>query len=242
MLRLCSWHKLLQREFQHFKAEKWSKFITNAASPHPTTFWRAVGTLNKKKSTRFPAINNNNNVYISPKEIIDCLPDYVSTHFAPPTVNTNNTVDQEAQMVWDDLHQTNHYTIQEACIQSDLKFSANDVKKVISSLTTKNSVALDKVSNKMVKIMLQNYMDLVADAYNTFFKNAYSGKSWKQARTICFNKADYSASTTSQLRPISLLPIFGKIYERLFLLKFKSWVRNITIVPWQQSGVRSHMG
>ena len=98
-LRLRSWHKLLQHEFQGFKTEKWDKFIMNAASSHPTTFWKAARTLNKKKPIQFSAINNNNNVYKSPKEIIDCLHDHFSTRFAPPTVNTNNTVDQEAQTV-----------------------------------------------------------------------------------------------------------------------------------------------
>jgi len=46
---------------------------------------------------------------------------------------------------------------------------------------------------------------------------------------------------TNQLRSISLLPIFGKIYQRLFLLIFNRWVKSMNIVPWQQSGARLHM-
>ena len=45
----------------------------------------------------------------------------------------------------------------------------------------------------------------------------------------------------NQFRPISLLPAFGKIYDRLFLLKFNAWVNNMSISPMQQSGARSHM-
>jgi hypothetical protein len=89
----------------------------------------------------------------------------------------------------------------------------------------------DRVTNKMVKILPPSYINLLTDSYNTLFTEVYWGESWKQARTVCFNKVDSPAPTTNQLRPISLLPIFGKIYERLFLLKFNVWVKNMNILP-----------
>lgn len=84
-------------------------------------------------------------------------------------------------------------------------------------------------------------MNLLADEYNVLFSEVHWGESWKQSRTICFNKVDNPAPMTNQLRPISLLPIFGKIYERLFLIKFKAWVERMNILPWQQSGARPKM-
>ena len=46
------------------------------------------------------------------------------------------------------------------------------------------------------------------------------------------------APTTHQLRPISLLPVLAKIYERLFLMRFQKWLQAFGILPWQQSGSR----
>ena len=84
-------------------------------------------------------------------------------------------------------------------------------------------------------------MKLLANSFNKLFKQAYWGESWKQARTVCFNKSNCPASSTNQLRSISLLPIFGKIYERLFLSKFNLWIKKMNILPWQQSGARPHL-
>ena len=77
-------------------------------------------------------------------------------------------------------------------------------------------------------------------AYNELFRAAHWGIEWKMARTICLNKDDNPAPTTNQLRPISMLPTFSKIYERLFLLRFNNWSRRMDILPAQQSGARPH--
>jgi hypothetical protein len=34
------------------------------------------------------------------------------------------------------------------------------------------------------------------------------------------------------------VPIFSKVYERLFHLRFKKWLNDYWILPWQQSGTR----
>lgn len=156
---------------------------------------------------------------------------HFSARFAPPITDVNNITDREAQEVWDRLSQADPDCMYRACHQSDLKFNADDVKKAIAAMKAKNSAGFDHVSNKTVKALPLNYMKLLADSYNSLFEKAFCEESWKQARTICFNKSSSPAPSTNQLRPISLLPIFGKIYERLFLLKFNSWVKKMNILP-----------
>ncbi|CAF3419842.1 unnamed protein product [Rotaria socialis] len=68
--------------------------------------------------------------------------------------------------------------------------------------------------------------------YHIVLGEAYWGKEWKTARTICLNKNDNPAPTTNQLRPISMLPTFSKIYEKLFLLRFHSWFSRMNIYPF----------
>jgi hypothetical protein len=241
-LRLRSWEKLLHREFQQFKADNWHKFMANVASPNPVTFWKSIKVLNKKKSTQFSAITKDDKTTLkSTKEILDYLFEHFSARFAPPTTDVNNITDREAQEVWDRLSQVHPDCIHRAWCQSDLKFDTADIKKVIAVMKTKNSTGFDLVSNRMVKTLPQNYMKLLADSFNKLFEKAYWGESWKQARTVCFNKSNSPAPSTNQLRPISLLPIFGKMYERLFLLKFNLWIKKMNILPWQQSGARPHL-
>ncbi|CAF4437595.1 unnamed protein product [Rotaria socialis] len=124
--------------------------------------------------------------------------------------------------------------------QSDLKFSVQDIKGAIRSLRSKKSSGFDQVSNIMIKLLPEHYHALLTQAYNDLFRNAQWGSEWKTARTICLNKSENPAPTTNQLRLISMLSIFSKIYERLFLTRFNSWTTRMIILPAQQSGARPH--
>ena len=110
----------------------------------------------------------------------------------------------------------------------------------IRALKLKNSTGLDHVSNMMVRLLPTHYHKTLTEAYNKLFEVAHWGKEWKSARTICLNKSDTPASSTNQLRPISMLPTLSKIYESLFLMRFNNWTTRMNILPAQQSGARPH--
>ncbi|CAF2120575.1 unnamed protein product [Rotaria magnacalcarata] len=154
-------------------------------------------------------------------------------------MNRNNPTDKEALDLWELLDKANPEDIQLVNQCSDLKLTSEEVWQAIKSLKGKNSSGFDLISNKMIKNLPHNYSNILTKQYNALFSLSYWDKNWKQARTICFNKVDSPAPTTQQLRPISLLPVMGKIYERLFLLRFQKWLNNFGILPWQQSGARA---
>ena len=79
--------------------------------------------------------------------------------------------------------------------------------------------------------MPEGLHELLALAYNRLFQFAFWGDEWKRARVICLNKTD---------KPISILPAFNKIYERLFLNFFNIWVMKNNIISPQQSGATQH--
>ncbi|CAF2965954.1 unnamed protein product [Rotaria sp. Silwood2] len=92
----------------------------------------------------------------------------------------------------------------------------------------------------MIKLPSIHYNALLTHAYNELFRAAHWSKEWKAARTIRLNKSDNSASTTNQLLSILMLPIFSKIFERLFLIRFNRWSSTMNILPAQHSGARPH--
>jgi hypothetical protein len=93
----------------------------------------------------------------------------------------------------------------------------------------------------MIKQFPQDYAHILAFQSNALFAMVHWSKSWKHARTLCFNKTHNPAPSTQQLRPISLLPVLGKVYERLFLLRFQKWLQSYNIIPWRQSGSRTNL-
>ncbi|CAF3137196.1 unnamed protein product, partial [Rotaria sp. Silwood2] len=239
-LRLRSWNVIVKREFQALKQRSWEQFILNVASPNPSSFWRTVKKLNKKKSVDFSAVTEANITHKSPVDIVKCLSHHFTERHSLSSLNMTNTLDKEADELWKLFSSADTNDIELVLTQSDLKFNEQDIKNTIRSLKNKSSSGFDQVSNKMIKLLPTHYHGMLTHAYNVLFRYAHWGKEWKMARTICLNKSDNPAPMTNQLRPISMLPTFSKIYERLFLIGFNSWSSKMNILPLQQSGARPH--
>ncbi|CAF1272528.1 unnamed protein product [Adineta steineri] len=237
---LRAWHKLVLHEFNQHKVNRWNKFIDNVASPQPTTFWKTIKILNKKRSVKFSAITENNKIHRTPDQILSCLTQHFKARFQAPSTDLTVKTDKEALDLWKLLEQAQPEDIQLISQQSDLTFTTKEVWEVLKSLKPKNSSSFDNISNKMIKNIPEGYAQILTEHYNALFADLFWQKQWKQSRTICFNKVESAAPTTQQLRPISLLPVLGKVYERLFLIRFKKWLFKYGILPWQQSGARSN--
>jgi hypothetical protein len=198
--------------------------------------------LKCKKTADFTALSHAAETRREPAVIVDMLENHFTERHTLPNVDSSNQTVKEALQCWQVFRQAEEDDIDMVLCQSDLRFDVREVGQTISALKVKNSSGLDKVSNKMVKLLPVRYHGALTQAYNRLFRSAYWGKNWKTARTICLNKPNNPIPTTTQLRPISMLPVFSKIYERLFLLRFNQWSRKMNILPAQQSGARAHQG
>ncbi|CAF4742888.1 unnamed protein product [Rotaria sp. Silwood1] len=208
-LRLRSWNLLVKQEFRALRQRSWEHFISKVASPSPSTFWSTVKKLNKKKSIDFSALTDGNTVHRSPEDIVKCLNLHFTERHSQPLLNMLDILDKDADELWKLYSLADKEDIKLVSSQSDLQFSEQEIKNTIRSLKNKNSSGFDQVSNKMIKLLPAHYHVLLTHAYNELFRAAHWGKEWKMARTICLNKSDNPAPTTSQLRPISMLPTFN---------------------------------
>ncbi|CAF2150266.1 unnamed protein product [Rotaria magnacalcarata] len=127
-IRLRSWNKLVQLELNSFRQNNWNIFISQAASPNPKHFWQTVKCLNKKKSSNFSAITENNHMYKTSDENFITLLEHFSNRFTAPKLCINNTTDVLASNLWSKLSNSNQHDIELVCENSDLKFSTHDLK------------------------------------------------------------------------------------------------------------------
>jgi len=64
-----------------------------------------------------------------------------------------------------------------ACHQSDLKFTPKEMWNVITAMKPKNSTDFDKISNKMIKQLSQDYAHILAFQSNALFAMVHWSKS-----------------------------------------------------------------
>ncbi|CAF3559926.1 unnamed protein product, partial [Rotaria sp. Silwood2] len=121
-LRLRSWNVTVKREFQALKQRSWEQFISNVASPNPSSFWRTVKKLNKKKSVDFSALTEANITHRSPVDIVKCLSHHFTERHALSSLNMTNILDKEADELWKLFSLADTDDIKLLLIQSDLQF------------------------------------------------------------------------------------------------------------------------
>ena len=201
-------------------------------------FFYPGGPLNQKKTVDFSALTIGSDVHRKPEDITEGLEKHFTERHASPRPDPADPITQESSKVWKLFSEADSDDVELISTQSDLHFNVKEVGLGIQSMKMKNSSGFDKVSNTMIRLLPVRFHELLTQAYNDLFSAAHWGKEWKSARTICLNKCDNPAPTTDQLRPISLLPTFSKVYERLYLFRFNSWSTRMNILPTQQSGAR----
>lgn len=54
---------------------------------------------------------------------------------------------------------------------------------------------------------------------------------WQVAKMILLPKSKTNVVNINETRPISLLPCFSKLYEKVFLIYFHKWVKESGLLP-----------
>jgi len=79
----------------------------------------------------------------------------------------------------------------------------------------------------------------ITQLYNAVLRRGFSPLQWKIAQIIMIQKPGKSAELTELYRPISLLPVLSKLFEKLLLSRINIIMENHGLIPDHQFGFRS---
>ena len=121
---------------------------------------------------------------------------------------------------------------------SAITFSADDIGKIIRSLNPNKSHGHDNLSICMLKLCGDAICEPLLLIFNQALLSGSFPCDWKKANIVPLHKKG-DKQTLKNYRPVSLLPICGKIFERLiFNEMFRFFLYNNLIVT-NQSGFKS---
>ena len=95
-----------------------------------------------------------------------------------------------------------------------LKINEDDILSIIKSLNSNKLHGWDKLSIKMVKMCDKTLVYPLKLIFRASIQEGVFPDCWKKANVVPIHKKE-SKNLLKNYRPISLLPIFGKIYERI---------------------------
>ena len=120
-----------------------------------------------------------------------------------------------------------------AC-QMDLSIkhiTPKETKIEINALNNKKSPGYDKIDANTIKLLPPKVVLFLTLIYNSTLRLQHFLKQWKCAGITMIYKSNKPENLVSSYRPISLLPLFSKIFEKLLLKHLKLYLQKYNIVP-----------
>ena len=113
-----------------------------------------------------------------------------------------------------------------------------EVAKIIRNLKSKNSTGFDNISNKTIKLLKDELAEPLTILFNKSFQSGIVPDSMKLAKVLPVYKAKEKNLMTNY-RPISLLPCFSKLLEKLMYRRLYHYLDQNNLLYCSQYGFRT---
>ena len=158
-------------------------------------------------------------------------PDEVNKYFNETATRTTG---KAAENISDEFIQT----LPEQQHSFDLhKVTYDDVMKAIKNLRSDCSTGYDNIPAKFIKPVADYLVSPLTNIINHCITTSTVPSKWKISR-ICPVPKVMNPQTLSEYRPISILPILSKVFERVILQQLTEIIEHEMIYDQKQSGFR----
>ena len=186
------------------------------------TYWKILNKfLNKKNIPRIPPLLFNNKFIINCKEKAKVFNEYFISQCTP--------FDNDSS-----LPTFNYKTDQRL---SDIDVSPAEISDIISKLDVSKSHGHDNISVHMIKLCGDGLIVPLKIVFDSILSSCIFPDQWKKAHVTPVHKKDNKQIITNY-RPISLLPIFSKMFEKILFKNMYSYLTRNNLISQHQSGFR----
>ena len=96
-----------------------------------------------------------------------------------------------------------------------LNFNEDEIVKIITALNPYKAHGYDDISIRMIKICGKSLLEPLIILFKNSTKSSHYPDIWKRSNIIPAHKKS-DKQLVINYRPISLLPIFGKIFDKIY--------------------------
>ena len=118
-----------------------------------------------------------------------------------------------------------------------LHFDEEELIKIIRNLNVHIAHGHDDISIRIIKIFDKSILKPLILLFENSSKSSYYPDIWKKSNIIPVHKKN-DKQLVNNYRPISLLPIFGKIFEKTIFNRIYNFISEENLLNHNQSGFR----
>ena len=225
---LCEQVKM---EIRKYKNETMSNYLQNLSSNKDSEYslWTCTKNLKRPKSHVPPIRKDDLGWARSNQEKADLFAEHLTSVFTPHEMED---VDPE------EIRIPEQYPLDEPIKHTTPK----EVKAEINKINVKKCPGFDLVTGQIMKHLPQKGIIKLTNLINAAFRLKYVPALWKVAEIIMIPKPGKAACEVSSYRPISLLPITAKIFEKILLKRLQPEIEKRQVIPNHQFGFREKHG
>lgn len=195
------------------------------------SLWRKTKSILRIKDSPPPLRRADNSLASTDKEKADILAEELSGVFKPHLIPTPAP---HMSSVMESLQSTLPMAL------PTKPTSPAEIVGIIKKLANNKSPGHDLISNKVVKNLPMKSIVHLAHIYNAALRLSYFPTSWKASVIVTVLKPGKPPENPSSYRPISLLPVLGKILEKIILKRITTIAQSKNSIPNFQFGFRAH--
>ena len=186
------------------------------------TYWKILnGLLNKCKTPRIPPLLVGDQLVVNCKEkakifnnyfLEQCKPILNNSILPPFNLLTNSTLES-------------------------VLINQKTILDIINNINVNKAHGPDNISGHMIELCGENITLPLSIIFNNIMNTGIFPSIWKTANVTPIYKKE-NKQNAKNYRPISLLPLFSKIFEKILFSKMYNYFNSNNLITKNQSGFR----
>ena len=203
---------------------------TSLLSQKDGSLWKTTRKILKIKTMSFPIKKPDGSLAINDKEEAEAHRQYLSQVSNP----NDPTIPSIENKILNFLDSPLPMTL------PPKPFTPNGVKTFIHKFPLGKSPGHDLIAAEIARRLPNKAILHITHIFNAILRISYFPMQWKLAIIILFPKPNKPIDNSSSYRPISLLPFFAKLLEKLILNRIFPIIKEKKLIPDTQFGFREH--
>ena len=118
------------------------------------------------------------------------------------------------------------------------KFKLAEVGSAIKQVRSRKAPGYDLITGRMWQELPDVGLRAITLIFNSILRTGYFPGQWEVSQIITILNPGKPAEEVTSYRPIGLLPILSKLFEKTFLTRIQPIIRDKRIIPDHQFGFR----
>lgn len=211
-------NELVKKLLVEHHSEKWTSYLSGLDTENHG-HWRVAQSLRRVKHANYP-LTGKNGLHFSPPDKAELFADSLEKQCSP------NPPDPSISDHIEHVVESNANFFNTPPTDSLPPIEIKEISELIRKAKPKKSPGFDGITAKAIKNSPPIVLTFLQKIFNTALKLNHFPSTWKIAKIILLPKAKKDLTIPENHRPISLLPIFSKFFEKLLLHRILPFIKD----------------